>query len=297
MQHKNSLIAVFEAIAASGEVSRATVSAMTGFSLMTVGKAVDKLISCGIVTEKKLTGGGVGRKSGICGLEKSRGMILFDLTDTSRVRVCDIANNIIGEREGEDVGELMLWAMNTLFESGCGEIMGTAVVASREQIGKKADELVNMLGVAPELTIEANRAAAYANARRFDYDCIALFLRVNDDGFVDGTVMQGRVPYVGAHGRAGDFSLLMLTRCALADKLADICLITDPELIHISCACDFDIEPIRAALLDALGERGFAEGARPNVIVEPDALCLSAFDGAALMLREKYVLSKIPNNT
>ncbi len=293
MQQKNSLIAVFEAIAVSGEVSRATISAMTGFSLMTVGKVVDKLIGCGIVTEKKLTGGGVGRKSGICALERSRGMILFDLCDVPRVRVCDIANNIIGEREGEDVGKLMLWAMNTLFEAGISEIMGTAVVTARDKIGTAADELEGILGVTPDLVIEANRAAAYANAGRFEFSGMAFFMRVAAYGFVDGAVMYGGAPYNGAHGRAGDFGLLALTRCAFADKLADICLITDPELVHVSCESEADIPSIGEALRSALAERGL----RPDVVAEPTTLCRGALDGAALMLREKYVQSKIPNNT
>ena len=293
---QHSLIAVFEAIAASGEVSRASISEMTGFSLMTVGKAVDKLISCSIVTEKKTTGGGVGRKSGICALDKSRGMIIFDLTAKPYVRVVDIANNIIDERDGEDVGELMLWAMNTLFEADLTEIMGTAVITSREQIANTAHELEETLGVTPELTVEANRAAAYANARRFEYDGMALFLRVEACGKVDGALMQGGVPYIGAHGRAGDFDLLAITRNALADKIADICLVTDPALIHIACARDFEIAPIEGALREALSECGFTDSACADVIVEPAEFCRDAACGAALMLREKYVLSKIPNN-
>lgn len=296
MQQKNSLIAVFEAIAASGEVSRAALSEMTGFSLMTVGKVVDKLISCGIVTEKKLTGGGVGRKSGICALEKSRGMIIFDLTDTPRVRVCDIANNIIGQRDGEDFGELMLWAMNALFEAGCTDIMGTAVIASRENI-KTADELENTLGVAPEVVVEANRAAAYANSKRFDFSATAFFLRVDRGAQIDGSVMLCGAPYCGAHGRAGEFGMLGLTVGAFADKLADLCLIFDPELIHISCVSHSFVEPISAAMLSALKERGFTDGSRANIVIEQADACRDALDGAAFMLREKYVILKIPNNT
>ncbi len=296
MQQNSSLIAVFEAIAVSGEASRATLSEMTGFSLMTVGKAVDKLIGCGIVTEKKLTGGGVGRKSGICALEKSRGMILFDLTDTPRVRVCDIANNTIGEREGEDVGELMLWAMNTLFEAGCADIMGTAVVTSREN-KRAADELENMLGVAPELTIEANRAAAYANSKRFECEGVAFFMRVDRGAQIDGAIMLAKQPYSGAHGRAGEFDKLGLTVGAFADKLADMCLVFDPALIHIACENQSVAEPLAEALLAALKERGFTDSARAEVIIEPVNACRGAIEGAALMLREKYVLSKIPNNT
>ncbi len=296
MQQTNSIIAVFEAIAAAGEASRATLSEMTGFSLMTVGKAVDKLIDSGIVTEKKLTGGGVGRKSGICALEKSRGMILFDLTDTPRVRVCDIASSIIGEREGDDTGEMMLWAMNTLFEAGIGEIMGTAVVFSREN-KKTADELENMLGVAPELAVEANRAAAYANSKRFEHEGAAFFMRVDRGAKIDGAVMLGKQPYHGAHGRAGEFGKLGLTVGAFADKLADLCLVSDPELIHIACENQSVAEPLTEALLEALEERGFTDGSRAEIVVEYGDACRGALDGAALMLREKYVFSKIPNNT
>ena len=296
MQQGNSLIAVFEAISASGEVSRAALSEMTGFSLMTVGKVVDKLISCGIVTEKKLTGGGVGRKSGICALDKARGMILFDLTDTPRVRVCDIANNIIGEHTDSDVGELMLWAMNTLFEAGCSQIMGTAVVASRENV-KAAHEFQNVLGITPDVVIEANRASAYANSARFNFSGAAFFLRVDAGSRIDGSIMLGGVPYHGASGHAGEFDKLGLTLGAFADKLSELCHIFDPELIHIACDDPSAVSKIEAELLSSFSEHGFADDARADVIVKPSENCRDALEGAAIMLRQKYVLLKIPNNT
>lgn len=297
MQQKGSLMAVFDAICVSGEVSRAAIADMTGFSLMSVGKAADKLLSSGIVTEKKLTGGGVGRKSGAIALEKSRGMILFDFTDFPHVRACDIANNIIAEREGEDIGELMLFAMNALFEDGCTEIMGTAAVVPSEKQSEAKKALEGAIGELPVTFILPSRAAAYANAKRFDFSKMAMFFTVDTFGHIDGAIMLGGDVYAGAHGRAGDFPMLCLTRNAFADKLADICLITDPELIHVCCECESDVEHIKAALSAALGERGFTGDTAINIIVEPSEMCRGALDGAAFILREKYVLAKIPNNT
>ncbi len=297
VQQKGSLMAVFNSICVSREVSRGTIANMTGFSLMSVGKAVDKLLSCGIVTEKKLTSGGVGRKSGVVALEKSRGMILFDFTDLPRVRAADIENNIIAEREGEDVSELMLFAMNSLFEAGCTEIMGTAAVVPREKSSEIRQLLEGAIGELPVMLILPGRAAAYSNAKRFDYSKIAMFFTVDEYGHIDGAIMFGDDVYTGAHDRAADFPKLCLTRNAFADKLADICLITDPELIHVSCECDSDVEHIKAALCAALDERRFTGDMAINVIVEPCGDCCTALDGAAFMLREKYITSKIPNNT
>lgn len=297
MQQKGSLMAVFDAICVSGEVSRAAIADMTGFSLMSVGKAVDKLLSSGIVTEKKLTGGGVGRKSGAIALEKSRGMILFDFTDLPRVRACDIENNILTEREGEDVGELMLFAMNALFEAGCSEIMGTVAIVPREKENEARQALDGAIGELPVTLISPSRAAAYANSKRFDFSKMAMFFTVDAYGHIDGAIMLGDGVYTGAHGRAGDFPMFCLTRNAFADKLADICFITDPELIHVCCECDSDVEHIKSVLSAALCERGFTEDTAINVIVEPSGECRGALDGAAFILREKYVLAKIPNNT
>lgn len=297
MQHKGSLMAVFDAICASGEVSRAAIADTTGFSLMSVGKAVDKLLTSGIVTEKKLAGGGVGRKSGAVSLEKSRGMILFDLTDSPRVCATDIANNIISERGGKDVGELMLFAMNALFEAGCTEIIGTAAVVPREKQDEARGVLDGAIGELPVMLISPSRAAAYANAKRFDFSEMAMFFTVDNCGRIDGALMYGDAVYTGAHGRGGDFTMLCLTRNAFADRISDICLITDPELIHVSCECESDVEGITEALSLALGERGFSDDVAINVIVELSDTCKSALDGAAFLLREKYAISKNPNNT
>ena len=297
MQHKGSLMAVFDAICASGEVSRAAIADMTGFSLMSVGKAVDKLLTSGIVTEKKLAGGGVGRKSGAVSLEKSRGMILFDLTDSPRVIAADIENNIIAEREGADVGELMLFAMSALFEAGCSEIMGTAAIVPQGKADEARQLLDGAIGELPVMLISPSRAAAYANAKRFDFSEMAMFFTVDNCGRIDGALMYGDAVYTGAHGRGGDFTMLCLTRNAFADRISDICLITDPELIYVSCECESDVEGIAEALSLALGERGFSDDVAINVIVELSDTCKSALDGAAFLLRERYVAAKIPNNT
>ena len=71
----SSVMAVFETIARSGEISRAEISRLTGFSQVTVGRAVELFDACGIITQYKAERASAGRKTGICRLERSFAML------------------------------------------------------------------------------------------------------------------------------------------------------------------------------------------------------------------------------
>ncbi len=270
----SSAMAVFEAIANSGEISRAQISEMTGFSQVTVGKVVDRLDECGIISQYKKERASVGRKTGICKMNNSFGMMLFDF-NSMQMRVTDISLAEHGEYDLGDLGEALLEGFTHFTEAFGGELMGIGCIVPDGQLSEYTEKITTAFGQMPELVIEAGKAAAIANAARFDVCGTAVYLRI--DKTISGAIMLGGKLYQGANGHAGDFSRMMADRDALTSKLADLCCLLDPELIHI--ACDEEIS------CEAIGDT--------EIVVETLENCRDALDGAALMLREKWVRAKM----
>ena len=288
----NSIMAVFEAVAEAGELSRAKISDITGFSLVSVGKAVDLLSKCGIVTQYKHTSGAVGRKSGICQLIKSNGMLIFDLVGTPTARLYDISLTICEEYTGTELSAMMARGLIHFGEVLGGELMGIGCVVSNSETEQYRMEISDIIGTSPEIIVASDRAYAAANAKRFDYSGMAVFICLNADGSADGAIMYGDKLYTGAHGRAGKMSGFILSRELLVSKIIELFHILDPELIHISCETDEMCSTVENELNAVInGDES------PRIVVEPISLCRSASDGAAILLREKYLLSKLPNNT
>lgn len=281
-------MAVFEAVTEAGELSRARISDITGFSLVTVGKAVDLLCECGIVTEYKQTSGTVGRKSGICKLINTSGMLIFDLTGSPKARLYDISLSLCDEFAGDTVYDMIAHGLMRFGELLGGELMGIGCVVPDGEAEEYIAQISDALGADPEIVTVSSRAYAAANAKRFNYNGMAVFVRLCDG--IDGAIMYGDRLYTGAHGGAGDLSAFIKSRDELALKMTELCHMLDPELIHISCATDDECAKIEAqlnaAFCNSLGER------TPRIVTEPITLCRSASDGAALMMREKYLLSK-----
>ncbi len=289
----NSTLILFEAIAEAGKINRAELSRLTGFSLMTVGKAVERLVSAGIVTEEKMSSGGVGRKFGVCSLTETAGMMLIDIGDNIKAYALDITLDIISEHTGEDIPTLMTQCFTSLFEAGRGDIIGVAFIVPDGETAKWRDELSALLGNEPELIIGRERAFAYASSKRFEYSKTAIFAHVSADGKVSGLIMQGGKTYDGAHGAAGDISAFIPSSDSLCERLFELRRLLDPELVHIAC----DDGEMCASFEDDLVKLDICEDGVPQIIVERTGSCRTAFDGAAHILREKYILSKFPNNT
>ena len=299
MQQPNvSIMAVFEAIVKLGELTRANLAEVTGFSLMTVGKAIEKLSACGIVTEKKVGSGNVGRKTGVCTLTGSCGMILLDLTtDMPNARAVDIMNNTVGEYRTGEMCDLMAQCFCVLGDTGCGEIIGTACVLPDTDAVECTREASEILGGAPEVLVSSSRAWAFANSKRFTYSGMAIFCRVYADGTVNGAIMDGDRLYGGAHGNGGDISRLSATPGTLFELLTVMYTLLDPALIHIACEDESMCMQIESGIEKLFCDLKVSPDCAPCAVVEPMSICRSDMDGAALLLREKYVLSKIPNNT
>ncbi len=297
---QTSVMAVFETAARCGEISRAELSQLTGFSQVTVGKAVEQLCACGILNERKQSRGSVGRKSGICTLAGDLGMLLYDLSgDKFRVRVCDLALNVRSEYETDetDIGALAMSGFAHFIEAFGGEVIGTGCVAPEDKLDGYAAAFTEALGHAPELVIEESRAYTAANSARFDANGAALLVRLHSDGGVDGGITYGGRPYSGAHGKAGGFFRATATHEALIEFLPGLCAIIDPEIVHIACERESDCDTVTEAIRKRILSIGFDEEAMPQLIAEPTCLCRSAMDGAAALLRERYILLKLSKNT
>ncbi len=284
-------MAVFEAVAEAGELSRARISDITGFSLVTVGKAVDLLSDCGIVTEYKETSGAPGRKSAICKLVNSSGMLIFDLTGEMSARLYDISLSLCDEYTADSLDELLTRGLVRFGELLGGELMGIGCVIPEKEAERYSSQIAELTGAQPEIITVSSRAYATANATRFSYNGMAVFVRLNEH--IDGAVMYSGRLYTGAHGGAGDISSFIKSRDELYPKLTGLCHILDPGMIHISCSSDLECEAVsaelEAALCGSLGDR------TPRIVIETYEMCRNASDGAALMLREKYLFSKISN--
>ncbi len=77
---KESVRAIFGVAAENEQVSRAQIAAVTGLSLMTVGKVADALIERGILLQSKETKTNAGRKAGLMRLNREKSFLVLDLT-------------------------------------------------------------------------------------------------------------------------------------------------------------------------------------------------------------------------
>ncbi len=294
-----SVMAVFEAVASRGEISRAELSKITGFSLVTVGKAVEELVTCGVIEENKRSSGSVGRKSGVCSVAKDYGMLIFDMTsENHRCRICDLGLNIMHEFEDStsSIEELYFSGFSSFTEIFGGQILGIGICVRDGMAKKYAESFKACMGQYPELVIEGSRAYAAANAHRLDCDSAAILVRLFENGTTDGAITYKKKLYSGAHGNAGGFVRIINSKEALTSKLFDICRIIDPGTVHIGCQNEADCD-IAEKLHDMLVASGISEEQLPEIISEPLTLCRSTFDGTAMLLRERQITHKLSKNS
>ncbi len=291
MQTSNkSLLAAFGVISSEGEVSRKDISDSTGFSQVTVGKAVDILERAGIVSCRKKESGHVGRKCDICALENRHGMILFDLSkEISTVGVYDIKLNCISMEEVADASTLMIEGLGKFSESGLSQLMGVGCVCPAFEIEKSEKLFLDALGNLPDVAVEEFRAHTLANQGRFDCDS-GLFARIFSDGGGDCAVIIGGEILVGSHGRAGIFSRGEGVS-GFTKRVGELAASLDVSLINISCADDEMCGEVSLLL------KGFFDGAEysPKIVVENINSVKLPIEGLAMLIREKFLLKLIEN--
>ena len=90
--------AVFAAVAEAGTISRAELAARTGLSLMTIGKLVDALDACEVVTQEKDERILAGRTARLVACRPAWHMLVLDLTAKNfRMTVLDLSCKIVEE--------------------------------------------------------------------------------------------------------------------------------------------------------------------------------------------------------
>lgn len=288
-----SLLSVFETVASCGEVNRAQLSNMTGFSQVTVGKAVDTLDAIGVLTQYKQERGSVGRKSGICRLNNNLGMLLFEIEENrTRVRICgislDVHEEYVDDRTFVDSFITGFTKYAEYFKDG---FIGIGCVVPDGMTDKYLPMVKDVLGQPPEVIMEKSRAFAAANAFRFDAEGFALYLRMHADRCFSGSLLYNGKLFYGAHGCAGAFTRMSLTSDCIGDKLADVCTILDPALIYITCDDESVCDDIMGVVSDRLISACTCDTI-PSVIVESITSCRDELEGAARLIRERYVLAK-----
>ena len=269
----SSVMAIFETIAVNGEISRAEISRLTGFSQVTVGKAVELFDAVGIITQYKAERASAGRKTGICRLERTFAMLIYDF-EAGILRVVDLSLTTLAQMPMPAAETALADGFSCFAETAGGELMGIACVVPERTV-ETAAMLEACFGQPPELVVEAPRAAAIANAARFDLSGAALFLRVREK--IDGALMLDGQLYTGAGGMAGDFARVIPDAAALPEKLGEIAALLDPALVHITGE---NLPPI------TLPEQTM-------LVVEPPSACRDAADGAAKLLREQWLRLKL----
>ena len=294
---QSSFIDIFLAISENGEISRARLSELTGYSQVTVGKAVDLFDSVGIVAQHKQPRSSAGRKTGICSLTSSHAMLLLDFSRAvSRVSVIDPSLTVLGEASADtdDPDELIAAGFSLLGESGRAELCGIGCVVPAGQMREYAQKMTDSLGNPPDLILEADKAFAAANAARFDLHGAAVFLRIGDT--IDGAVTYGGHLYAGSCGRAGKFGEIFHHADEIPQKLYDLCFTLDPQLIYIACG-DAGAFRKMETLPGILCSLGMDPETLPELVIEPAELSRDVMTGAAMLLREKWLTGILENNS
>lgn len=75
-----SVKSIFGAIAGAEQISRAQISAITGLSLVTVGKVADALLDMDIITQEKQVKVTAGRRAGLLTINKEKFVLILDLS-------------------------------------------------------------------------------------------------------------------------------------------------------------------------------------------------------------------------
>lgn len=286
MQTPNySLVAVFEAIADSEKITRREIAEITGFSQVTVGKAVDALSDAGVIIRNKKEADGVGRKGDICILNKNHGMLLFDMSEEKiRMCVCDIGFDILFEAVSDELSELVMMGLSKTAEFSFESVPRIGCICKKGEKKNTEKAFINTIGNAPDIICPISHANAYANHRRFGYRN-EIFARIFADGHGWGTIMREGEIYLGSHGKAGIFSRGETAENFVC-RIADLGEALDVDLIHISC--DGEKRDELAAVLHSF----FAKfEIKPELTVESAAACPDIISGLALAMRNEFLIS------
>jgi len=290
---KHSAAEIFEAAASGKEYSRQELSRLTGYSLMTVGKAVSALEKGNLIYQTKHSGGTVGRNMSLCSVNSDCGMLIYDLTKTKPViTVWDMRLDLKGEAQSDHsaIASLMAEGFGYYTQLMDGMLLGMGCIVPEGREAELAGEIKAVFGNPPELTVSPRFASAAAAISDISPEGTALIIRAEKDKYDAVLWRNGFIK--GAHGRAADVSFIK-DDAGLITAAADFCMMTDPEAVHISAENGSEISK---KIISLLVSRGVPEADVPRMIIRKP--CDDAGQrGTAIMLRREIIIRIAEENS
>ena len=166
---------IFDALR-HGERTRSELSAVTGLSLMTIGKTVDLLTDAGLTTQQKIRAASAGRSSLSCRIA-DRAMLVYDLSDGMSVSSVDILTNI-KSKYSTDRENFALTAAEAFFDaSKDGDLIGRGLILPDKAPDEAARLFAALEPNRPDTTLTRTKAAALAACSD---EPIGVFISVSD---------------------------------------------------------------------------------------------------------------------
>ncbi len=333
-----SVKSIFNVIADAEKISRADIAEATGLSLMTVGKIADTLTELGIVRQSKESRNAAGRRAGILSLSPNYCALILDFTGavlsfsvlTAGLHLhkeipCSYNGSFTYE---ENIGlflkeaQAYMASLDTCTCMGIGVVLpapldhrnGCACVDARSPlyglpIAAKVRQAFPALPVYFETSVYA---AAISNVLDVSEHADQVILYCfTADGCVQGAISQGGVILRGAHGVAGNFGRMALSRgrtlasairkenpirdnaAEIAKMLHNVILTVDPDTV----ALESELPGSTNAFIDLLKEElctqyGYTEDTLP-LFKYSQCPYRHAHRGLALQIREAYLYREI----
>ncbi len=242
---------VVACLAEWGELSRAELAEHTWLSLMTVGKIVDRLAECALVTQRKSDSGSAGRRSSLVELSRTQALAIYDLSGAvKRLCLTDLAGRAIAEHELHELSEAGFLAFSGCAESGL-ELTASGAILPDSGGAELLRELTESLGSRPDVVTTETKAAALGLYH--PGEPLVLHIRARD-GSVSGAILRDGALERGALGNACDIARLTALTGGLSASVEAARLVLDPECIRVETDGDEARSALIAALEPTLGE-------------------------------------------
>ena len=291
---KNSAAEIFKTVSMGKRYSRAELSKLTGYSLMTVGKVIDSLEKGGLVVQEKHSSGSVGRNMNLCTVRDGCGMLIYDFSKSNpHIYVFDMRLGVKGEflSESEDFASIMAEGFGCFLEFSGGDLMGIGCIVNEGSEEEYCEKIRQSMAPHPELVISPKYASAAAHINEAKPQGLSLFVRT-DSGVTD-LVLWNYGFVRGSHNRAADGAFINGSD-ELAKVIASFCMIADPEAVYISAN---DGEAVCKSILAILMKNGVPSDSLPRLISKADSSERTVPIGAATMLRQKIVAEIAAKNS
>ncbi len=282
----NSIFKVFETVIEKPEICREDLSNLTGFSRVTVGKAVDELASYGVLIEKKEASDKVGRRREICYPNNEKAILVYDLCE-KLLYIFNISAELLGTHKIENLDEMLIVGFEALTKYDGIEPIGFSFVVPELEYEEYKDKINTVLSGNADLIIGNGLAAVYSMADSVKDDKTTVLANLNSNKALFGTIYSGelinsknKTVKWGFSGTIEDFACNILGGVMLL-KPEQILLFGDKNIC----------ENIKSTLEEKINEKlkdGFSD-----ISVNYSKKTVSASLGAAIVLRKNYILKML----